>query len=158
MKQFQKAAGKGTSRALFIYSELCPQDNPIKYELLTQAIFRKNYSAINRFGVLIATGMITSMAKNQKSAYYFYSEAAKMDIPVAKYNVAENFELGRGVGQNVDKAAKYYKELIDIGFFDAKKKLDHLYDQTVTFKEQNPDYKKWEFDYTQFEEQEILLL
>jgi len=58
-----------------------------------------------------------------------------MDIPVAKYNVAENFELGRGVGQNVDKAAKYYKELIDIGFFDAKKKLDHLYDQTVTFKE-----------------------
>ena len=64
MKQFQKAAGKGDSRALFLYSELCAQDNPIKYEFLTQAIFKKNYSAINRFGVLIATGMITSMAKN----------------------------------------------------------------------------------------------
>jgi len=58
----------------------------------------------------------------------------------------------------VDKAAKHYKELIDQGFFDAKKKLDNLYDQTVVFKQQNPDYKKWEFDYNQFEEQEILLL
>ena len=61
-------------------------------------MFKLNPSAINRFGVMIATGMITSMAKNQKSAYFYYSEAAKSNVPVAKYNVAENFELGRGVG------------------------------------------------------------
>ena len=57
---------------------------------------------------MIATGMIQSMAKNQKSAYYFYKEAADLDVPVAIYNVAENYELGRGIGQNLDKAAKYY--------------------------------------------------
>ncbi len=91
------------------------------------------------------------MAKNQKSAYYFYSEAAKRNVPVAIYNVAENYELGRGIGQNTDKAARYYQQLISSNFFDAKKKLDSLYDQTTKFKENNPNYKKWDKDYADYE-------
>ena len=43
--------------------------------------------------------------------------------------------------------------MIDQNFYDAKKKLDNLYDQTNTFKRDNPGYKKWEGDYLDFENQ-----
>ena len=44
------------------------------------------------------------------------------------------------------------------GCWEAKKDLDFIYDKTKEFKEQNPDYKKWDKDYSEYLNQDIILL
>jgi len=47
---------------------------------------------------------------------------------------------------------------IEKGYWEAKEELDDIYDQTTIFKQENPDYEKWIGEYSEFENQQILLL
>ena len=81
-----------------------------------------------------------------------------MGCPVAFRNVALYLQNGYGTQKNLDEAAKWYLKAVQEGYWEAKEELDEIYDQTDTFKRDNPGYKKWEGDYLDFENQKIILL
>ena len=77
-----------------------------------------------------------------------------------KAYLAVQYIKGLGVETDYDKAAYYFKDVLDEGLldWDSKQKLDEIYDYTTKFKEEFPQYRKWEGIYKDYEKSEINLL
>ena len=60
--------------------------------------------------------------------------------------------------KNIDEAANWFYKALSNGYFEAKEKLDDIFDQTITFKKDHADYEKWDRSYSEFLNQEVLLL
>lgn len=56
------------------------------------------------------------------------------------------YESGRGIPQDLEKAADLYAETVKKGNYFFKDYLDNIYDMTVEFKKKNPQYKKMEIE------------
>ena len=158
LNYFKKAASLGCTTATYMCYNLLSKYESKKFEYLAKALFMQSERAINQFGYLNETGKINQMPPSYKSAFQFYKKAAEKGCPVAFRNVALYLQNGYGVTQNIDSAAKWYKLAISKGYWEAKEELDDIYDQTVNFKSEHPNYEKWIGPYSEFENQPILLL
>jgi len=114
--------------------------------------------AFGTFGYLISKGRINDISKNYKSAYQFYKKAADNTIPIAQHNIGLYYEKGQGIVKSFDDAAEWFHKALQNGYFEAKKNLDDIFDYTTNFKVTYPDYQKWDKDYVEFENQEVILL
>ena len=79
-------------------------------------------------------------------------------MPVAQNNLGISYQNGDGVTKNIDEAANWFYCALENGYFEAKEKLDDIFDQTEKFKLKHPEYKKWDKSYGEFLNQEIILL
>lgn len=77
--------------------------------LYGQAANRGDLRALNILGYMLEDGM-EGVEKDQKRAFYLYSQAASGGLSVAQYNTAHCLEYGIGTTKNITDAIKYYKK------------------------------------------------
>lgn len=80
----------------------------------------------------------------------FQKTAAEFGSTWGKNNLGWCYEKGSGTEKDIDKAAMWYYDALTSGNLTAKKDLDNIYDKTIEFKKQHPNYQKWNDDYKIF--------
>jgi TPR repeat protein len=63
---------------------------------------------------------------DSESAIKYYRMAAEQDNSLGQYYLAEKYEHGEGVGEDIDTAIYWYRKSAMNGDEDAKKKLQSL--------------------------------
>ena len=59
---------------------------------------------------------------------------------------------------DIEKAARYYEKAIQLGAHFLKIDLDRVFDQTVIYKAQNPNYKKIEIKEEEYYKQKMRII
>ncbi len=59
--------------------------------------------------------------------------------------------------KDLDKAASYFNQALEMGYLNAKQSLDRVFDETREFRNTHPDYQKWIGDYEDYKNKEIIL-
>ena len=135
---FLRAAQQGDAAANYMCYCLKIQ-NPEKY--LFNAILEGYHNSLTQIGEEIELNNFSLTGEIAKTiSFSCYSKAALKGSSRGKWCVGYSYHQGIGVARNYDKAAHYYQQAIDHGYIKTKEDLDSIYDLTLKFKQEHPDY------------------
>ena len=78
--------------------------------------------------VYFQKGMMAELKGNYTKAAFIYEIASNDGHAEAKFNLAMLYEAGRGVNQDFDLAEKLIREAANLGFSEANRWVDDIYD------------------------------
>ena len=91
-------------------------------DYLQRAIELNDHEAMNILGCLYLNGKV--IPKNSKEAIKLFKKSAKQDNPYAKLNLANLYEEGKEINQDIEKAVKlWYEVAYDYDIEEASKKV-----------------------------------
>ncbi len=117
-----------------------------------KAVFKGNTNAMIALGIIYLNNDLYLEAENsfklaaekkypdgyEMLGYFYYSreqyadalpwlnKAVEKDMPMATFYLAEAYEEGNGLPENIEKAKELYKKAVKLGYKDAAKKLSNL--------------------------------
>ena len=130
-----------------------------KYDYFGHGILQNHPKTLGTLATLILNDKLENENVKDKITAYLNKASAEKGIPVSLRNFANNLRNGKGVSQNLDRAAEYFHRAMEAGYFEARKLLDEVYPNAPLFQQKFPEYSPWKAEnYTDYYKQEIVLL
>lgn len=145
-KLLHDAAAAGHPVAAEVTGRACleakPQDAQCAWDRLTLAAAAGRPSAQSLLAWMYTQG-VGGRAPDAGRAARLYQQAAKSGDPAAQNNVAELYELGRGVPADARQALDWYRKAAEAGFAPAQFNLGRLYASGTGVAKDFAEARKW---------------